>query len=63
MDGIYQKIAVATVSALSLVAIESQEVVAATVTYDFTAEITRDVTGGSLVGKKFDGFFSYDDYG
>lgn len=61
MDGIYQKIAVATVSALSLVAIETNEVVAATVTYDFTAEITRDVTGSSLEGQKFEGFFSYDD--
>lgn len=61
MDSIYQNIAVATVSALSLVAIETKAVVAATVTYDFTAVITRDVTGGSLVGQKFKGFFSYDD--
>lgn len=62
MASISQKIAVAAAfSALSLVTIETKQARAATITYDFTAVITRDVTGGSLLNQKFDGFFSYDD--
>jgi hypothetical protein len=62
MTSIAQKIAVATAfSVFGLVVLCSNEARAATVTYDFTAVITRDVTNGSLLGKKFKGFFSYDD--
>ncbi len=62
MTSIAQKLAVATAfSVFGLVALCCYEARAATVTYDFTAVITRDVTNGSLLGKKFKGFFSYDD--
>jgi hypothetical protein len=56
--GIYQKLAVATAgAALSLVVSEATPTQAATITYDFTV----NVTGGSLSGNQYSGFFSYDD--
>ncbi len=62
MISITKKITVAAAfSVLNLVAIEANQARAATITYDFTAVITRDVRGGSLLGQKFQGFFSYDD--
>lgn len=62
MTTILERIAIATAfSAISLVAFETKEVVAKTITYDFTAVITRDTTGGSLLGQRFKGSFSYDD--
>ena len=55
---IYQKIAVAAAgAALSLVVIEATPADAATITYDFTVDVTR----GSLAGNQYSGFFSYDD--
>ena len=62
MTTISRRIAIAaTFSAISLVGFETSEVVAKTITYDFTAVITRDITGGSLLGQSFKGSFSYED--
>ena len=55
---IYQKLAVATATAaLSLAAMEAENVQAATIIYDFTV----DVTSGPLTGTQSSGSFSYDD--
>lgn len=54
----HQKWAVATAAAaLSLVVMEAEKAQAATITYDFTV----NVTSGSLTGTQPSGFFSYDD--
>lgn len=55
---IHQKLAVATAAAaLSYAVIDAKPVQAATITYDFTV----DVTSGPLTGNQSSGFFSYDD--
>lgn len=52
------KLAVTTVGiALSFTIMEPRPVKAATITYDFTV----DVTSGQLSGNQYSGFFSYDD--
>jgi PEP-CTERM motif len=57
-NSIYQKLALATAgAALSLAAMEANPANAAIITYDFTAK----VTGGSLAGNSYNGFFRYDD--
>ncbi|MBW4678963.1 MAG: PEP-CTERM sorting domain-containing protein [Microcoleus vaginatus WJT46-NPBG5] len=55
---LYEKLAIATVgTALSLFALEVTPAGAATITYDFTV----DITSGPLSGNEYNGFFSYDD--
>lgn len=57
-NSIYQKLALATVgTVLSLAVMETPSVQAATITYDFTVNITD----GPLLGNQYSGFFSYDD--
>jgi PEP-CTERM motif len=57
-NSIYQKLALATAgTVLSFAAMQTNPVNAAIITYDFTAK----VTGGSLAGNSYNGFFSYDD--
>ncbi|GET40261.1 PEP-CTERM sorting domain-containing protein [Microseira wollei] len=57
-NSIYQKLALATAgTVLSLAVMETASVQAATITYDFTVNITD----GPLLGNQYSGFFSYDD--
>ena len=57
-NSIYQKLALATAgTVLSLAVMETYSANAATITYDFTVNITD----GPLLGNQYSGFFSYDD--
>ena len=57
-NSIYQKLAFATVGAvLGLAVMETPSVQAATITYDFTVNITS----GSSSGNQYSGYFSYDE--
>lgn len=54
---LYQKLVVATAVSTFFAVMEASPLQAATITYDFKA----DVTSGSLLGQTFTGFLSYDD--
>ncbi len=54
---IYKKLVVTASLSLSVVAIQSKSIEAATITYDFSVGVTT----GALAGNSYDGSFSYDD--